>query len=101
MKEYLRVANTMLTQMRAVGGIFGVGSWGVEQWIAKPARAGLRGGSLEFIVNGLKFSGLVTIDLNFMDLYNVTFTKDGVVVHTIDDVYADELFNVVDTYVET
>jgi hypothetical protein len=56
---------------------------------------------LQFNVQGFKFKGIVKVIYDHaMDLFKVEFVKDDEVVKTIEDVYVDQLVEVIDNYVE-
>lgn len=57
---------------------------------------------LSFIVSGRKYKGRIFVSVNGHDLLDVTFTdsKNTQVKHKIEDVYIDQLLDVIDAYVE-
>lgn len=85
--------------------------WGAHDFVAKERNDesgdlldGL--GSLHFKVIGSKFRGSVNVILHFNDTYKVIFTKDKKwkdpknVVEEVDNVYFDQLTDVIDKRVE-
>lgn len=56
---------------------------------------------LRFKVNGAKFKGLVFVVYDFSDTYKIAFVdKKQKVTHEVSEVYADQLQEVIDNYVE-
>lgn len=73
-----------------------VWSWGFHQPVALPNNEGL-----QFKVQGFKFKGIVQIVYNEgRDLFDVRFIKASKVVATVNDVFFDQLIDVVDNFVE-
>ena len=71
-----------------------VWSWGFNSPVA--VENGIR-----FKVQGFKFRGVVEVVYNEgMDLFDVSFIKEGKVVKAIERVYLDSLVEVIDKYVE-
>ncbi len=71
-----------------------VWSWGFHSPVA--IENGLR-----FKVQGFKFRGSVEVVYNEgMDLFEVSFIKNGKVVEAVTDVFFDRLVEVIDGYVE-
>ena len=53
---------------------------------------------LKFLVDGYKYTGEIIIKYNEgTDLFNIEFTTTG---ETINDVYADNLVNIIDNHIE-
>ena len=72
-----------------------VWSWGANTWV---------GGEnfLQFKVQGFKLKGTVRIKLNGSDLYDIEFKdKKGIIVNSINDVYAEDMVDIIDNAVET
>lgn len=96
-EDYARnVARTIWSQIWC-GGQNIVMSWGVSKLSfafhhENPA--------LVMWVNGFQFQGAVIVALNVMDTYDIYFMKDGKEVHKIEDIYFDQLTDVIDRYVE-
>ena len=77
-------------------------SWGASKWgFAKDDN---ENPYLQFKVRGLKFKGIVKVTLEPSDTYTVKFIKvkktEVTIKHTIENVYCDELADVIDNYVE-
>ena len=82
------IMSILKTQLMAVW------SWGFNSPTA--IQNGLR-----FRVQGFKFKGIVEVVYNEgRDLFDVSFSKAGKVVKSIDGVFFDELVSVIDGYVE-
>ena len=96
-KQYARtVAHTIWNQVCA-GGVNIVMSWGVSKLgftfsHGNPA--------LIMWVSGFQFKGCVIIELNVMDTYDIYFMKDAKYEKEINDVYFDQLTEVLDKYIE-
>jgi len=77
------------------GGMIHVMSWGAHNWAAIDKY------TLRFKVQGFLHKGFVTVRLTPMDVYQVKLLKrDGTVVKTIENVYCDELTEIIDNNVE-
>jgi hypothetical protein len=88
------IVKTIHQQIYA-GGQIKVWSWGARSFVA------LNEYTLRFRVSGHLHKGYVTVFLTPMDVYKVCLLKlDGTVVKEIDDVYCDELTDVIDRAVE-
>ena len=92
-----QVAQTIQEQLMA-GGMEKVMSWGVSQWSV---------GQLEderpflaMSVNGLLHQGETRIILEWSDTYTVQNMEQGKVIKEQQDVYFDEVTDVVDSFVE-
>ena len=72
-------------------------SWGIELSSIKPIRNGL-----EFHVEGFIHKGKVKVVWNEgRDLFEITLVDElGVIVKRIEDIYLDELVNIIDRNVE-
>jgi len=90
----LQIANTIKHQLITLGRIK-VMSWGANSWT---------GGNdfLMFKVQGFKFKGIVKITLKGDDTYTIEFmtTQKRVVKHTREQVFFDEMVDIIDLYVE-
>jgi hypothetical protein len=89
----LAVATEIRRQLYA-GGMTKVWSWGSHAW---------KGGDnfLTFRVTGHLFRGVVKITLNSLDLYDIELMKlNGTVEKTINNIYNDQLTDVIDRVVE-
>jgi hypothetical protein len=72
-----------------------VWSWGANTWVGGES-------FLQFKVQGYKLKGTVRITLNGADLYNLEFkNRKGKVVNAINDVYAEDMVDIIDNLVET
>ncbi len=72
-----------------------VWSWGADAWT---------GGEdyLQFKVQGYKLKGSVRIKLNGLDLYDITFNNiKGETIKEFNDVYAEDMVDIIDNEVET
>ena len=77
------------------GGVIKVMSWGANSWTAIDQY------TLRFKVQGFLHKGFVTVCLTPMDVYEVKLLKNnGTVVKTIENVYCDELTEIIDNNVE-
>ena len=90
--EQTKIARTIQAQLFAAGKSI-VWSWGANSWTALP-------NALAFKVHGFKLTGIVKITLMPSDTYTIELIKNKKVIKTIEDVYCDELTNVVDNEVE-
>ena len=72
-------------------------SWGINLETVGPVTNGL-----EFHVEGFIHKGKVKVELNEgRDLFEITLVDDlGVIVKRIEDIYLDELVNIIDRNVE-
>ncbi len=92
----LTIANEIRNQLKVLGGWIMM-SWGANSFV---------GGNnfLQFKVQGFLLKGFVKITLNGMDLYDIQFikVKKGVpeVLKEVNDVYFDEMVDVIDRHVE-
>ncbi|HVA97751.1 MAG TPA: hypothetical protein VNG53_02570 [Bacteroidia bacterium] len=86
------IAQTIREQLITLGRIE-VMSWGSHNW---------QGGNdfLQFKVQGFKFKGIVKITYMPTDVYKIEFIKKNEIVETYNDVYFDEMVNIIDNYVE-
>lgn len=90
----LTIVTTIRKQLYA-GGKMKVWSWGAHAWTAIDKY------TLRFRVSGHLHKGVVTVFLTPMDVYTVKLLKlDGTVVKEINDVYCDELTDIIDRAVE-
>ena len=72
-------------------------TWGVPTESIKVI--GTKG--LLFRVNGNHYKGLILVTLSFMDLYDVHFvTEEGEVTEKIEELYFDQLSEVIDNRIE-
>lgn len=77
------------------GGQIKVMSWATRGWTAMDEY------TLRFRVSGHHHRGYVKVFLTPMDVYKVTLTKlDGTVVKEFDNVYCDNLTDIIDNAVE-
>jgi hypothetical protein len=92
-----QVAQTIQEQLMA-GGMEKVMSWGVSEW-----RVGELEDKRPFLamnVNGLLHQGETRIILEWSDTYTVQNMEQGKVIKEQQDVYFDEVTDVVDSFVE-
>ena len=89
----MNIANTIREQLYALGRNK-VWSWGANAWT---------GGEnfLIFKVQGFKLKGKVKISLNGNDLYDIEFIKANKVIKTMNDIYAEDMVDIIDNEVET
>lgn len=113
MIDYMKVAETIRNQIRdgvcdnpdgrKIQGFIAMQSWGADNFVGHPSDDESYGG-LCFSVKGAKFKGAVKIKLMFGDTYRVQFWKTRrpnlKMIHQMDDIYFDELTNLIDGYVE-
>ena len=92
----LTVATTIRDQIKAIDPA-ALMAWGARQYVGSE-------NALRFRVSGLKFRGIVAITLNGRDLYDIELgnprKSKWVVKHSINDVYCDQLVEVLDRYIE-
>jgi len=95
----LEIANTIKQQLIGLGRIK-VMSWGAHAWTGTKD-------ALLFKVQGHHFKGIVKITLTPMDVYQIEFFKGsnkaaqlGEAIKTFDDVYFDDMVDIIDKYVE-
>ena len=104
--KHEQVGQTIYQQLRGLDPM-ALMAWGAKDFVsfdnAMPIAGqniGERGGGLMFRVNGPKFTGKIIIGLNFMDLYDVVAGKvvgtDFQTVKVVNDVYFDQLIEVID-----
>ena len=79
------------------GGVITM-SWGAHNIVSIKEGKEVRG--LAFDVNGMHFQGTIVLSVNFMDLYEVRFFKDGELVDTMTDIYVEDMINLIDEKVE-
>jgi hypothetical protein len=90
----LEVATTIKQQLIGLGAIK-VMSWGAHAWTGTKD-------ALLFKVQGHHFKGIVKITLTPMDVYKIEFLKGTKqeIVKTFEDVFFDEMVEIIDKYVE-
>jgi len=90
----MQIVSTIKAQI-IQGGMMKVMSWGANSWAAVDEY------TLRFKVQGHLFKGFVQVFLTPMDVYRVTLIKrDGTVVKTFEDVYNEDLTDIIDNAVE-
>lgn len=113
MKDYMQVADTIRNQIhngifddlngRKISGGLAMTCWGADKFTAYPSDD-ISFGGLSFTVKGLKFRGTVKIKLAWNDTYTVEFWKKRKgameIVHARTEIYAMDLAEVIDQYVE-
>ena len=94
----VQIARTILNQIKNLDRS-ALMAWGANSYCSL-SQTKYRVGGLSFKVNGLTHQGWVTIELNWLDTYNIIFTNENRnVVKTFEDIYCDMLVNVID-YIE-
>ena len=94
----VHIAQTILNQIKNLDKS-ALMAWGANSYCSL-SQTKHRVGGLSFKVNGLTHQGWVTIELNWLDTYNVIFTNENRdVVKTFEDIYCDMLVNIID-YIE-
>ena len=98
----LRIAKTIQSQIVAQSPT-SLMSYGAKDFVAL-TETDKRHGGFQFRTNGLKHKGLVLINLMFNDTYTVETVKirkgEVKVCDSYDDVYADQLIEVLDHMIE-
>jgi len=99
--EYVKsVAKTIFYQILAGGSFYCVGSWGIEKKCFLEVD---HNAALLLKVNGFIHTGYVLIVLNSSDLYDIYLSKtmnlDSFKL-AIDDVYCDQLTEIIDSLIE-
>tara|TARA_R110002153_G_scaffold12655_5_gene47275 strand:+ start:290 stop:619 length:330 start_codon:yes stop_codon:yes gene_type:complete len=98
------VPEIILSQLRAKGKSNKFYCWGGHSFVGNTTH-----NYLMFRVNGLKFKGIVKVQLNAMDLYNIYLfdnslkmgeCKTEVALKTYENVYCDELVDLIDNNIE-
>lgn len=98
-RNAMRIVNEIWEQIKTIGGMNMIGSWGVSK-----LEAGIHDGKPCLILNvsGFKHKGLVVVAYNPMDYYEVYLKKnkssEPVLVN--GEVYFDELADVIDNAIE-
>lgn len=96
------VPEIILSQLRAKANKFFC--WGAHSFVGNTTHR-----YLMFRVNGLKFKGIVKVQLNAMDTYDICLfdnslkmgeCKKEVALKTYENVYCDELVDVIDNNIE-
>lgn len=91
----LDIAKTIMGQIMNTDP-YALPAWGARHFVALPESKEFQGG-LRFRVSGLKFQGLVQIELRWVDDYTITFINDaGVAGKVVECVYCDMLVEVID-----
>lgn len=91
----VQIARTILNQIKYLDKS-ALMAWGANSFCSLSENKN-RVGGLSFMVNGITHKGWVTIELDWLDTYNVVFTnKKREIVKTYDGVYCDMLINVID-----
>jgi len=89
----LEIATTIKSQLIGLGRIK-VMSWGAHNWTGTKD-------ALLFKVQGHHFKGVVKITLKGDDTYTIEFFKNTTeVVKTYEQVYFDDMVDIIDRYVE-
>ena len=91
----LDIAKTIMAQIK-YGDPYALPAWGARHFVALPESKEFQGG-LRFRVSGLRFQGLVQIELRWADDYTITFIDDaGMACKVVESVYCDMLVGVID-----
>ena len=99
MEEQRYVAKTIVDQIKAID-VSALMAYGAKDFAMLSQNKDRRGG-LEFKVNGLRHKGWVRISLTWADLYKVeTVNWRRNLKDSIDEVYFDQLVEVLDAFVE-
>ena len=93
----MEIPKTILHQLQTLGKVK-MWSWGSHKFVGHQNNS--REGWLKFKVNGHHFDGWVKILLRANDTYTIQFIKDGKVEEEVDDVYFDEMVDIIDRKVE-
>ncbi|NQY08653.1 MAG: hypothetical protein HRT71_03960 [Flavobacteriales bacterium] len=94
----MEIARTIIKQIRYADK-WALGAYGAHNYVALPETKEYRGG-LRFQVSGFHHSGFVMISLNWVDTYVISFLSyEGDVVEQYEDVYCDQLVDILD-YIE-
>jgi hypothetical protein len=94
----MQIAQTILNQIKCLDR-YALMAWGAKSFCALSENK-TRAGGLSFQVNGITHKGWVTIELDWLDTYNVIFTnKNRKVIKTFDGIYCDQLVDIID-YIE-
>lgn len=91
------IQDVILDQLKGLGSIKMM-SWGSHSFIGHQENN--REGWLKFKVNGHHFQGWVKILLRANDTYTIQFIKDGKIEKELDDVYFDQMVDIIDEKVE-
>lgn len=79
-------------------------AWGAKQFTGCGDETDDSRGWLSFQVSGAKFKGAVKVKLKWNDTYNIEFWKTKrpafKIIDSVDDVYCDQLTEIIDRYVE-
>ena len=94
-----QIAETIMQQIRATDK-WAMGAWGARERVILNQTSERRGG-LMFRVSGSKLRGKVTIELTYLDTYNVTSYRfrnhQAHVVSAATDIYCDRLMDTVNS----
>ncbi|TPV31934.1 hypothetical protein FJ651_14060 [Paucihalobacter ruber] len=94
----MQIAQTILNQIKYLDRS-ALMAWGAQSFCALSENE-VRAGGLSFRVNGITHKGWVTIELDWLDTYNVIFTnRNRNVVKSFEGVYCDQLVDIID-YIE-
>ena len=90
---------TMLQQIQ-YPNLYVFWSWGGHNFAKAETIEKYPKPTLIFQVSGMKFVGEVRIYYNWADYYEIDFIQDNKVVKSYEEVYFDDLQNIIDDYVE-
>ena len=91
----IQIARTILNQIKYLDKS-ALMAWGAKSFCSLSENKN-RVGGLSFQVNGITHKGWVTIELDWLDTYNVIFTnKKREIVKTCEGIYCDMLIDVID-----
>ena len=98
--QNMNIVHTILQQIK-FPNISVFFSWGAKGFTAAQSNDDAKEPCLIFKVNGMKFKGYVHIFYNWCDWYRVEFVSTHKnLKKVVDEVYFDELQNLIDEYVE-
>jgi hypothetical protein len=90
-----QIAQTILNQIK-YSDRSALMAWGAKDFVALPESKDFQGG-VRFKVNGLQFNNWVTVELTWLDEYQVSFiNRRAEVQKQFDGVYCDMLVSIID-----
>ena len=91
----MEIAQTILNQIKYTDRS-ALMAWGAKGFTAQLESKEFQGG-VKFLVNGLKFKGIIRIMLRWVDDYTLTFTSvSGKEIKRFEGIYCDQLVEVID-----
>lgn len=97
-KYIMQVVGTICEQLMTLTPINTILSWGIDKFIATVYK---NMPALKFKVNGRLYKGYVIIALNGSDYYEVYLQNDTGTTLISDEVYFDELGDLIDEHIES